>query len=103
VLRPGGIAVFCEPWGENPLLEWARRQLPYPGKGRTPGERPLRLRDVRCLQRLFPRVEMQGFQLPSMADLQQGDVLDLHGGLDAGRRRAIPDEQCPRDGGSGQR
>src|SRR5262245_25531245 len=45
VLRPGGIAVFCEPWGENPLLEWARLRLPCPGKGRTPGERPLRLRD----------------------------------------------------------
>src|SRR5689334_7058566 len=24
VLRPGGVAVFCEPWGENPLLGWAR-------------------------------------------------------------------------------
>src|SRR5690348_2673427 len=23
VLRPGGRAVFCEPWGENPLLNWA--------------------------------------------------------------------------------
>src|SRR5262249_21826233 len=67
VLRPGGVAVFCEPWGENPLLEWARRRLPYPGKGRTPGERPLRLRDVRRLRGVFPRVEMQGFQLLSMA------------------------------------
>lgn len=36
VLRPGGIAVFCEPWGENPLLNWARDRLPYPGKERTP-------------------------------------------------------------------
>src|SRR5262249_12850860 len=24
VLRPGGIAVFCEPWGENLLLAWTR-------------------------------------------------------------------------------
>src|SRR5262249_24378465 len=30
VLRPGGLAVFCEPWGENPLLRWARSRLPYP-------------------------------------------------------------------------
>src|SRR5205823_4605799 len=29
VLRPGGLAVFCEPWGENPLLNWARRRLSY--------------------------------------------------------------------------
>src|SRR5207302_1903430 len=27
VLAPGGVAVFCEPWGENPLLTWARRRL----------------------------------------------------------------------------
>ena len=38
VLRPGGVAVFCEPWGENPLLRWARTRLPYPGKERTPEE-----------------------------------------------------------------
>src|SRR5262249_39823389 len=24
VLKPGGIAVFCEPWGENPVLGWVR-------------------------------------------------------------------------------
>src|SRR5262249_54160222 len=42
VLRPGGIAVFSEPWGENPLLNWARRRWPYPGKQRTPDEEPLR-------------------------------------------------------------
>ncbi len=42
VLAPGGVAVFCEPWGENPLLNLARRRLPYPGKERTPDEIPLR-------------------------------------------------------------
>jgi SAM-dependent methyltransferase len=67
VLRPGGVAVFCEPWGENPLLNWARRQLPYPGKERTPDEAPLRLRQVRQLRRHFPALEIQGFQLLSMA------------------------------------
>jgi len=36
VLRPGGVAVFCEPWGGNPLLNFARRRLPYAGK-RTHG------------------------------------------------------------------
>jgi SAM-dependent methyltransferase len=67
ILRPGGVAVFCEPWGGNPLLSWARRRLPYSGKGRTPDEEPLRLRHVRCLCGIFPRVEMHGFQLLSMA------------------------------------
>src|SRR5438270_286729 len=31
ILRPGGRAVLCEPWGNNPLLRWARRRLSYPG------------------------------------------------------------------------
>jgi hypothetical protein len=66
VLRPGGVAVFCEPWGENPLLNWARRRLPYPGKQRTPDETPLRRRDVNVLRRIFPSVHVEGFQLLSM-------------------------------------
>lgn len=66
VLRPGGVAVFCEPWGENPILNWARRRLPYPGKHRTPDERPLRRRDLRTLKRIFPNLEVSGYQLLSM-------------------------------------
>jgi SAM-dependent methyltransferase len=67
VLRPGGIAVFCEPWGENPLLSWARRRLPYPGKARTPDEQPLSRRHLRVLRQVFPSVTVRGFQLVSMA------------------------------------
>ncbi len=66
VLRPGGVAVFCEPWGENPLLRWARRRLPYRGKERTPDEEPLRLSQVRVLKYIFPHVELCGYQLLSM-------------------------------------
>jgi SAM-dependent methyltransferase len=67
ILRPGGVAVFCEPWGGNRLLRIARRHLPYAGKGRTLDEEPLRLSHLRCLWDIFPRVEMRGFQLFSMA------------------------------------
>jgi SAM-dependent methyltransferase len=67
VLRPGGVAVFCEPWGENPLLSWARRRLPYPGKERTPDEMPLRHHHLDALRGLFPGLEVRGFQLLSMA------------------------------------
>jgi ubiquinone/menaquinone biosynthesis C-methylase UbiE len=67
VLRPNGVAVFCEPWGENPVLEWARRRLPYQGKGRTRDEQPLRRRHIRLLKKIFPSVEVRGFQLLSMA------------------------------------
>ena len=67
VLRPGGVAVFCEPWGENPLLNWARRRLPYAGKERTPDETPLCRRHVRVLRRVFANVTVRGYQLLSMA------------------------------------
>jgi SAM-dependent methyltransferase len=77
VLQPGGFAVFCEPWGENPLLNWARQRLPYPGKERTPDEQPLRLRHLRVLREVFPSLEVEGYQLLSMARrvLRPGRVL----------------------------
>jgi 2-polyprenyl-3-methyl-5-hydroxy-6-metoxy-1,4-benzoquinol methylase len=67
ILVPGGIAVFSEPWGDNILLNWARRQLPYPGKERTPDEQPLRSCHLAVLRRDFTRVEVRGFQLFGMA------------------------------------
>jgi 2-polyprenyl-3-methyl-5-hydroxy-6-metoxy-1,4-benzoquinol methylase len=67
VLRPGGIAVFCEPWGENPVLELARRWLPYPGKERTRDERPLRTRDLEKLRAVVPDLQTEGYQLLGMA------------------------------------
>jgi ubiquinone/menaquinone biosynthesis C-methylase UbiE len=67
VMRPGGVAVFCEPWGENPLLSWARRRLPYYGKARTPDEQPFCGRDLERLREVFPSVTSRGFQLFSMA------------------------------------
>jgi SAM-dependent methyltransferase len=66
VLKPGGIAVFCEPWGGNPLVALARRMLPYPGKDRTPEEEPLRRRQVAVLRAVFPDLHVEGFQLMSM-------------------------------------
>lgn len=66
VLKPGGVAVFCEPWGGNPVLAFARRRLPYPGKDRTPDEHPLTAKDLRPLRAIFPRVEVEGFQLLGM-------------------------------------
>jgi SAM-dependent methyltransferase len=82
VLRPGGVAVFCEPWGENPILNLARRKLPYPGKERTPDERPLRQRDLPPLRAIFPRLEIRGYQLLGMVrralrrQPRSGDRLD---------------------------
>ncbi|MFO0805755.1 MAG: class I SAM-dependent methyltransferase [Gemmataceae bacterium] len=66
VLKPGGVAVFCEPWGGNPALAFARRHLPYPGKDRTVDERPLTRRDLAPLRGVFPVVRVEGFQFFGM-------------------------------------
>jgi SAM-dependent methyltransferase len=63
VMRPGGIAVFCEPWGANPLLNWARANWRRQADRRTPDERPLELADVDTLRDLFRSVNIEGFQL----------------------------------------
>lgn len=67
VLKPGGVAVFAEPWGGNAVLEFARRHLPYPGKSRTAGERPLTRRDLAPLCEVFPGLAWEGHQLFGMA------------------------------------
>jgi SAM-dependent methyltransferase len=67
ILKRGGIAVFAEPWGENPILSWARSRLAYDGKHRTPDEEPLRRKQIQFLRCIFPHVEVQGYQLFSMA------------------------------------
>src|SRR5579875_584789 len=67
VLQPGGVAVFCEPWGANPLLRWARRRLPYHGKEHTPHEQPLLPPHIRMLREVFPSLQIEGHQLLSMA------------------------------------
>jgi ubiquinone/menaquinone biosynthesis C-methylase UbiE len=66
VLAPEGVAVFCEPWGGNPLVNWARRRLAYAGKERTPQETPLTKAAIEELRYSFPAMEVMGFQLLSM-------------------------------------
>lgn len=66
VLRPGGVAVLCEPWGENPFLRLARRWLPYPGKTHTPDEEPLRAAHLRQLEGEFGHIAVSGYQLLGM-------------------------------------
>jgi SAM-dependent methyltransferase len=78
VLKPGGFAIFCEPWGENPLLSWARQRIPYPGKARTPDEQPLGRSHVAMLRHIFPSVEVSGHQVLGMARrvLGHGPMID---------------------------
>jgi SAM-dependent methyltransferase len=66
VLKPGGVATFCEPWGGNPFLAFARQRLPYPGKDRTPDEQPLTKKDLIPLRAIFADAGWEGFQLFGM-------------------------------------
>lgn len=67
ILRPGGSAVFCEPWGENRVLRWARRRIQYPAKQRTADEEPLRHAHLQAIRSVFPQTEVRGYQLLAMA------------------------------------
>jgi hypothetical protein len=86
------VAVFCEPWGENPLLDLARRWLAYPGKRRTADERPLRPGDLRRLARSFPDLQCEGFQLLGMAGrvLRRGRLVAGLEWCDARLLRRLP-------------
>ena len=54
--------------GRKPAVVMRRGAgLPYPGKGRTPDENPLRRRHLPILRKTFPRMEVEGYQLLSMA------------------------------------
>ena len=66
VLKPGGVAVFCEPWAGNPFLNFARRWLPYPGKNCTADEVPLSRHALKMLATHFPKMRTEGFQLFGM-------------------------------------
>ncbi len=92
VLKPGGVAVFCEPWGGNPLLNFARTRLPYPGKDRTKDEQPLSRRDLRPLCAVFPSVEVRGFQLLGMVRRvwRNQRALNFLDTADARLLRAVP-------------
>ncbi|MFO0935726.1 MAG: class I SAM-dependent methyltransferase [Gemmataceae bacterium] len=66
VLKPGGVAVFCEPWDGNPLLRFARSYLPYPGKHRTRDEQPLTSAMLVPLREIFPDLIVEPHQLLGM-------------------------------------
>ncbi len=60
VLTPGGMALFWEPLGLNPLINLYRRLTPA---ARTPDEHPLLPRDFAIMRRHFSYVEVQFFGL----------------------------------------
>lgn len=64
VLKPGGMAIFTEPLGHNPVIE-VYRQLAR--VVRTPYEEPLTYAKIKKMRRYFRRVEHKEFQLFTLA------------------------------------
>jgi SAM-dependent methyltransferase len=63
VLRPGGVALFQEPLGHNPLINLYRNFTP---QLRTVDEHPLLKRDLEVARSYFERVEMRPFVMLSL-------------------------------------
>jgi SAM-dependent methyltransferase len=55
-LSSGGVAIFMEPLGHNPLLNWYRARTP---DLRTPDEHPLLSTDLRLAERHFDAVDIR--------------------------------------------
>jgi SAM-dependent methyltransferase len=64
VLESGGLAVFTEPLGHNPLINAYRNRTPAL---RTVDEHPLLMRDIALAERYFGEVATRYFTLTSLA------------------------------------
>ena len=64
VLRKGGTAIFAEPMGHNPVVNWYRNRTP---ELRTPDEHPLLTRDLREMARGFSSIRVTYFGLVAPA------------------------------------
>ena len=67
ILKPGGIAIFREPLGENQLLERIRRSSWRGLQHRhSEDERSFRYQDVEVLRSVFPQLEFRETELLSL-------------------------------------
>lgn len=64
MLRPDGMAIFLEPMGHNPAINWFRRRTP---ELRTPDEHPLLESDFEMARKHFGRVRIDYYALTSLA------------------------------------
>jgi len=75
VLRPGGRALFREPLGTNPLLQFAREHLPYRDKHRSLNEHPLNYTNIARVGCCFRATRVREFYLLSMISRAVGNML----------------------------
>src|SRR5690606_300376 len=65
-LKPRGTAVFWEPLGHNPFINWYRAMTPG---ARSEDERPLLMNDVDLARKIFGRVEAFSYGLTTLASV----------------------------------
>lgn len=70
LLRHGGKALFYEPMGHNPLLNWYRRRTPGM---RTPDEHPMLMRDFDHARRHFRSVRIHHYGLFTLGVVPLGE------------------------------
>ncbi|MBT4518721.1 MAG: class I SAM-dependent methyltransferase [Halieaceae bacterium] len=63
VIQPGGEAIFVEPLGHNPLINWYRKKTP---EARTPDEHPLRKQDIELAGNFFSKVNLTFYGLTTI-------------------------------------
>lgn len=68
VLAPGGKAVFTEPLGMNPVLNFVRDYVPYPNKTPRGSDRPLEYTTIRAWGEPFNRFRYQEIYLLTMLE-----------------------------------
>ncbi|MBI5031560.1 MAG: class I SAM-dependent methyltransferase [Chloroflexi bacterium] len=66
VLKSGGKAVFVEPMGMNPILNFVRAYIPYRHKHPRGADRPLKYDDIHRWGKPFKEFRYQEIQLLSM-------------------------------------
>lgn len=77
VLRPNGKALFFEPLGMNPVLEFARNHLPYRDKHHSLNDRPLRYEQIRRVGQSFRITRRREFYLFSMISRAVGGEMSF--------------------------
>lgn len=68
VLKPEGKAIFVEPMGMNPILNFVRDHVPYPDKKPRGADHPLTYEDIHQWGRGFREFRYREIQLLSMLE-----------------------------------
>jgi ubiquinone/menaquinone biosynthesis C-methylase UbiE len=77
VLKPGGRAVFLEPLSENPVLDFVRDYVPYPGKKSPKGHRGVTFDIIEDAGRHFARTSVRHFYLTAMLNRALGQDIAI--------------------------